>query len=255
MKQADPTFVPKKLIYRLSKADYQKRFGNSYQRPGVGARLLAFLLKLIPKIGPLKDLSLRVPSADAQKHFLSGMDNVVDQLHQSLDPLRAEPADRPSLKLASLDLDTGKPTAPAEYALADQTYARYLALLVKPRPPAPPPTPSAPWPAPEPARSPAAGNLKALNQKGQPPAPKPARPPQPAPAPPAQRATARSKAQPATRRSRHPRRHRALLRPLRPRRPPAQEKAMEGPAEKSPDPPPTPPGPTGPPRSALGAPS
>ncbi|HEX6495334.1 MAG TPA: zinc dependent phospholipase C family protein [Acidobacteriaceae bacterium] len=151
MKQADPTFVPKKLNYRLSKADYQKNWGNSYRRPGFGTRVLAFLLRLIPKVGPLKDLSLRVPSADAQKHFLSGMDSVVDRYNHDLETLQTEPADRPSLKLASLDLDTGKPTGPAEYALADQTYARYLALLVRPRRPAPPPTPSTPWVAPEPS--------------------------------------------------------------------------------------------------------
>lgn len=181
MKQADPTFVPQKLTYRLSKADYQKRFGNSYRRPGIGTRVLAFLLKLVPKIGPLKDLSLRVPSADTQKTFLSGMDNVVDQYHRHLDTLRAEPADQPSLKLASLDLDTGKPTAPAEYALADQTYARYLALLVKPRPPAPPPTPSAPWVSPT-----TSGPEPAANQpQGAPPAPaKPAASPELAPAAP-----------------------------------------------------------------------
>ena len=53
MQQAEPTFVPKKLIYRMSQADYQKRFGNSYQRPGFGTRILAFFIKLIPKIGPL----------------------------------------------------------------------------------------------------------------------------------------------------------------------------------------------------------
>lgn len=159
MEQAEPTFVPKKLIYRVNKADYQKRFGNSYHRPGVGTRFLAFLLKLIPKIGPLKDLDLRVPSADAQKTFLTGMDNVVDHYEQCIAKLAAEPPDRPSLSLPSLDLDTGKPTAPAEYALADQTYARYLALLVKPRPPAPPPTPSVPWP-PEPAGAQVAGSAQ-----------------------------------------------------------------------------------------------
>jgi hypothetical protein len=158
MEQAEPTFVPKKLIYRVNKADYQKRFGNSYHRPGVGTRFLAFLLKLIPKVGPLKDLDLRVPSADAQKTFLTGMDNVVDHYEQYIAQLAAEPSDRPSLSLPSLDLDTGKPTAPAEYALADQTYARYLALLVKPRPPAPPPTPSAPWPPPEPVNVQLAGS-------------------------------------------------------------------------------------------------
>ena len=150
MQQAEPTFVPKTLIYRVNKADYQKRFGNSYHRPGAGTRFLAFMLKLIPKVGPLHDLDLRVPSADAQKEFLTGMNDVVNRYQQSLDHLAAEPPNHPTLQLASLDLDTGKPTAPAEYALADQTYARYLALLVEPRTPAPPPTPSAPWPPPEP---------------------------------------------------------------------------------------------------------
>jgi hypothetical protein len=183
MKQADPTFVPKKLTYRLSKADYQRRWGNSYRRPGFGTRVLAFMLKLIPKVGPLKDLSLRVPSADAQKHFLSGMDSVVDRYQHDLDTLKSEPANQPSLKLASLDLDTGKPTGPAEYALADQTYARYLALLVKPRPPAPPPTPSTPWSGPEPSGTQSADGTQAegVQPKGTPPAASKS-PAQPAPA-------------------------------------------------------------------------
>jgi hypothetical protein len=153
MQQADPTVVPKQLVYRLDKADYQKRFGSSYRRPGIGTRILAFLLKLIPKIGPLKDLSLRVPSADAQKTFLSGMNTVVDHYHQSLDQLHAEPAGQPSLQLAAVNLDTGEPTSPGSYPLADQTYARYLALLVKPRTPAPPPAPSVPWPGPQSANA------------------------------------------------------------------------------------------------------
>lgn len=139
MQQAEPTFVPKKLIYRMNKADYQKRFGNSYHRPGIGTRILAFFIKLVPKIGPLKDLSLRVPSADAQKTFLSGMDTVVDHYQQSIHQLGTEPPDHPSLQLPAVNLDDGKPTAPGAYPLADQTYVRYLALLVKPRMPSPPP--------------------------------------------------------------------------------------------------------------------
>lgn len=133
MLEAEPTFVPRKLIYRLNRADYEKNYGNSYQRPGVGARILAFLLRLIPRVGPLKDLALRVPSAEAQKYFLTGMDRVVDRYDHDLDQLRNEPPDKPVLHLASLNLDTGQPTAPAQYKLADQTYAEYLALLVKPR--------------------------------------------------------------------------------------------------------------------------
>jgi hypothetical protein len=180
MQQAEPTFVPKKLIYRVNQADYQKRFGNSYHRPGTGARFLAFLLKLVPKVGPMKDLDLRVPSANAQKTFLTGMNTVVDEYQHYLVQLNVEPPDHPSLHLPSLDLDTGQATAPAEYALADQTYARYLALLVKPRPPAPPPTPSAPWPPPEPVDEHQAGTTSASSQ---PAASQPAKAPASAPAP------------------------------------------------------------------------
>ena len=247
MQQAEPTFVPKTLIYRVNKADYQKRFGNSYHRPGVGTRFLAFMLKLIPKVGPLHDLDLRVPSADAQKEFLTGMNDVVNRYQQSLDHLAAEPPNHPTLQLASLDLDTGKPTAPAEYALADQTYARYLALLVKPRTPAPPPAPSAPWPPPEPVDVQLAGSSSqsARPSDGQPSAFKTVKPTHAATAcircsSGRRNRAAGTKANPPARQPRHPRRRRALLRPRRPRRTPAQERSMEGPAQRSPDAPPTP---------------
>ena len=83
------------------------------------------------------------------------MDIVVDHYQQSINSLASEPADHPSLQLPAVNLDTGKPTSPGSYPLADQTYARYLALLVKPRQPSPPPTPSDPWPGPQPAPQPA----------------------------------------------------------------------------------------------------
>ena len=137
LQAAEPTYVPKKLIYRLNKADYQKSWGTSYQRPGFGARVLAFMLRMIPKIGPLKDLSLKVPDADTQKEFLTGMNRVVDRFDAALNQLHSQPPETPHLQLASVDLDTGHPTAPGEYPLADQTYVRYLELLLKPRPPAP----------------------------------------------------------------------------------------------------------------------
>ncbi len=134
MQQAEPTFVPEKLIYRMSNADYQKSFGDSYRRPGLGTRILAFLIKLVPKVGPVRDLELRVPNADAQRQFLSGMDTVVDHYEQAIEHLRSEPAVHPSLNLAAVNLDTGRRTAPGNYPLADQTYANYLAVLAELRP-------------------------------------------------------------------------------------------------------------------------
>ena len=190
MQQAEPTFVPKKLIYRLSTADYQKRFGNSYQRPGFGTRFLAFLLKLVPKIGPLKDLALRVPSADTQKTFLTGMDTVVDEYQHYLVQLNAEPADRPSLHLPS----------PRPRHRQAHLLRRHMRSPTRPTPAtspcwssrarrSPPPTPSAPWPPPEPVDEHQAGTPSASNQ--------PAKPPAPAAAPTPPAATQRSSPRPS----------------------------------------------------------
>lgn len=131
IQQTEPDYVPKHLIYRLNKADYKKDWDENYQRPGFGARLLGTFLRLLPKIGPLKDLSLRIPGPATQKQFLDGMNTVVDRYHDELDLLKREPPRAPSLVLRQVDLDTGKPTAPGEYSLADQTYARYLHALVQ----------------------------------------------------------------------------------------------------------------------------
>src|ERR1700757_2554636 len=56
-----PNFQKQKFLYRLSRADYEKQWGKDYQPPGFGVRFLPVLLKLIPKIGPLKALGFNIP--------------------------------------------------------------------------------------------------------------------------------------------------------------------------------------------------
>ncbi len=46
-----PNFSKKKFLYYLSRADYDKQWGTAYRKPGIGARILAFFLKIIPKVG------------------------------------------------------------------------------------------------------------------------------------------------------------------------------------------------------------
>ncbi len=132
IEKSDPATLPRHLLYQMSRADYEKSWGKSYQRPSFGERTLAMFLRVLPKIGPLHDLSLRMPSPETQKTFLTGFNTVVDQYDKSLAALRTEPASKqPHLDLPDCDLDTGQPTKPGEYALADQTYVKYVALLAK----------------------------------------------------------------------------------------------------------------------------
>jgi hypothetical protein len=49
-----PNFNEKEFLYHLSRAKYQKEWGNGYRQPGVGARILAFFLKNRPQGRPFQ---------------------------------------------------------------------------------------------------------------------------------------------------------------------------------------------------------
>jgi len=116
----------KKYLYYLSRADYERDWGRTYRRPGFGTRLLAILLKIIPKRGPFSALSFKVPPQPAEDMFVKSIDKTVQDYGKFLDE-----AQRGTLHLEDKDFDTGHETRPGEYALADQTYARLVGDLAK----------------------------------------------------------------------------------------------------------------------------
>jgi len=59
----------KKFLYNLSRASYQKNWGKHYQPPSFGERFLAFMARILPKIGPLKVLQLKTPTPETERMF------------------------------------------------------------------------------------------------------------------------------------------------------------------------------------------
>ncbi|WP_109489352.1 zinc dependent phospholipase C family protein [Occallatibacter savannae] len=119
-----PNFQKKKFLYRLSRADYEKSWGNNYQHAGFGTRVLALILKLIPKVGPLKALDFNVPTPKTENLYFASINKTVDHYGALLGTVQKK-----SLELPDEDLDSGKPSAAGEYILADDTYAKMLSQL------------------------------------------------------------------------------------------------------------------------------
>lgn len=88
--------------------------------------MLAFFLRIVPKVGPFKALAFKIPTTQTEDMYIKSIDTTVDN-YDSL--LRAEKSEK--LELINLDFDTGRPAKAGEYALADQTYARLLDDLNK----------------------------------------------------------------------------------------------------------------------------
>jgi hypothetical protein len=122
-----PDFDQRKFLYRLSRSEYEKAWGRDYQRPGAGARFLAFFVRIMPKIGPLRTLDFTIPSKDAEDLYIKSVNKTVDYYKAQLTVLqkKADPT------LPNRDFDTGKPTVLGEYALADQTTTMLVGKLAK----------------------------------------------------------------------------------------------------------------------------
>jgi Zinc dependent phospholipase C len=116
----------KEFLFHISRADYEKQFGSEYQRPGWFARFFAFLLKLIPKFGPLKALQYKDPTPQTEDLYIKSMDNVVQVYREEIHKVEAGTTDLPDR-----NLDTGNLTKPGQYELADNAYSELVLLLAK----------------------------------------------------------------------------------------------------------------------------
>ena len=123
---AHPGVTKRKFLYNIRRSDYEKEWGKDYRRPGIFARFLAFLFRIVPKVGPFKTLAIKTPTPQTETLFMQSFNRTLD-LYRTL--LRQAAAGQ--LQLANTDFDTGRPTAPGEYRLADQTYAKLLHDLAK----------------------------------------------------------------------------------------------------------------------------
>ena len=119
-----PTFARREFLYRLSRSGYEREWGKSYAKPGLGTRVLSTLLRYMPKIGPFKKLGFNHPTPQTEDLYIKSINSSVDQYRAFLEAERTG-----TLVLPNCDLDTGNLTKAAEYSLTDDTYARLLAQL------------------------------------------------------------------------------------------------------------------------------
>jgi hypothetical protein len=102
-----PEATQKSFVYALTRQDYEKEFGTGYRKPSVFARTLGFILKILPKVGPLKPLAFEPLTADAEHLFIESGRLAQARYETLLQALRAR-----RLALPNTDFDTGKAPTP-----------------------------------------------------------------------------------------------------------------------------------------------
>jgi hypothetical protein len=119
-----PGITKRKFLYNLSRASYEKEWGHDYQQPSFGDKFLAFLWRLVPKIGPLKVLQFRTPTPKTEKMFEASFNATMDHYRGLLSRQAAG-----QLELPNDNFDTGEISGPGKYRLNDETHAALLEAL------------------------------------------------------------------------------------------------------------------------------
>lgn len=121
-----PGVTRERFTFTLTRAAYEKEWGTQYGRPGFGHKLLAVLLRVMPRFGPFKTVAFRPPTAETERWFLESFDLTVDRYRRFLGE-----AARGRLQVQNRNFDTGRPVKAGDYTLVDETYARLVNRLAE----------------------------------------------------------------------------------------------------------------------------
>jgi len=122
--KATPGITGRKFIYNMHRKNYYHEFASKDERPPFFGNVFSLIIRIAPKIGPLRVLKFKTPGAVAEKLFIQSFDTTVVFYTSHITTLRTGP-----VELSNINFDTGLPTAAGQYKLADNTYDELLKKL------------------------------------------------------------------------------------------------------------------------------
>jgi hypothetical protein len=126
IRRARPGMTRNRFLYVMSRSSYQREWGRQYDRPSWWDRFLAFLLKLLPPIGPLRALRFKMPTPAVEQLFMRSFDVATGGYRDQIAAAGAK-----KLRLQNTNFDLGSVARPGDYKLQDETYAYWLHELVQ----------------------------------------------------------------------------------------------------------------------------
>jgi hypothetical protein len=124
MLAVSPAITERDVVYDLTPQQYDQAFGTRYRKPGILARIVVALFKVVPKFGPFRSLAFEPLTADAERLFLASFEQARATYRDAL-----VGAAGGTLSLRDADFDTGRTPVLGANPLADDTFANLLERL------------------------------------------------------------------------------------------------------------------------------
>jgi hypothetical protein len=126
IRKSHPGITRKRFIYIMRRSSYERDWGKQYDRPSFWDHVLAFILRLLPPVGPLKALRFKTPTPQVEQIFMRSFDVATTAYRGRIDETH-----RGALRLVNTNFDLGVIAPPGDYKLQDETYAYWLDTLAQ----------------------------------------------------------------------------------------------------------------------------
>ena len=126
IRKLTPVVQQNAFLYSFTRREYEQAYGTKYRSPGLFARFLGLLARVMPKIGPLATMKFTVPTPEAEKLF-------AESFRATRDRYRAVIADARDgrVQLPNTDFDIGQAARWGENRVADGAYVALLEKLAE----------------------------------------------------------------------------------------------------------------------------
>ena len=126
IRKLTPVVQQNAFLYSFTRREYEQAYGTKYRSPGLFARFLGLLARVMPKIGPLATMNFTVPTPEAEKLF-------AESFRATRDRYRAVIADARDgrVQLPNTDFDIGQAARWGENRVADGAYVALLEKLAE----------------------------------------------------------------------------------------------------------------------------
>jgi len=119
-----PGITRRKFLYNLSRSSYEKSWGSTYTKPTRRSEVMAFVFRIVPKVGPFKPFAYKPVTPGIEKLYMASVNATMDRYLKLLAGVKSD-----RLELPNINFDVGDATAAGKYRLADAAYAKLLHKL------------------------------------------------------------------------------------------------------------------------------
>jgi hypothetical protein len=98
----DPGITRRKFLYNLSRSSYEKNWGSTYTKPTRRSQVMAFVFRIVPKIGPFKPLAYKPVTPEIEKLYMASVNATIDRYVKLLAEVRSDRLELPNTAYAKL---------------------------------------------------------------------------------------------------------------------------------------------------------